>query len=81
MNESFDTTTYQIIRLDGTLKRDYGYGRIEDEVSSETHRFNEQFHRNKMEGSIAQAEKVEAFEAVNPPFEILEELQNESEPA
>ena len=79
MNEPFNTDDYQEIRLeDGTLARDYGYGRIEGEISSETHRYNEQFHRNKMEGAIAQAEKVEAFELDNPLPEPEEQVDDTS---
>lgn len=77
MNE-FDTSTYELRRNpDNTITRIEG----RFETPEPDHLYNIAYYTQVVANSQAQQDKLVAFEAVNPPFEIPEELQDESEPA
>lgn len=67
----FNTDEYELTRKeDGTIVRIFPGDREEPEISAEAHRQNAADHQQIVVNSVAQAEKVEAFERDNPLLEV-----------
>lgn len=71
--EPLDTSTYEHLRKpDNTIVRVFGNGYEEPELTQDQHQFNVDYHAQVVANSQAQLDKLKAFQAENPPFEIPE---------
>ena len=68
--QPFDTTNYTLQRKeDNTIVRVFGNGFEEPELTQEQHQYNVDFHKQIVDNSQAQLDKLKAFEDENPPIE------------
>ncbi len=72
--QPFDTTNYTLQRKeDNTIVRVFGNGFEEPELTQEQHQYNVDFHKQIVDNSQAQLDKLAAFELDNPPVEVEEQ--------